>query len=209
MVLHLWPGGANFDERSWPTDRWRSVAAAMNDRGFEVVLTGGPGDVGPTEALVTAWRATGIRARSAAGTTPAETLVWLRYAVGRRQREHRRDAPGRGGRGPVVALNGPTPVRRWGPVGSASRSVVSPMIPDGYLNLGWEHDDRYRDAMRAITVDTVLAAWDDLMTEVDDHPQGSLQLNFRPRSCSAASGGPHSGRQLAPEIWDCRVAYGP
>ena len=71
---------------------------------------------------------------------------------------------------PVVALNGPTPVRRWGPVGSPSRSVVSPMIPDGYLNLGWEQDDRYRDAMSAITVDTVVTAWDDLMTEVDATP---------------------------------------
>jgi heptosyltransferase-3 len=171
VVLHLWPGGANFDERSWPVDRWRSVAAALNDRGFEVVLTGGPGDVGPTEALVTAWRATGIRARSAAGTTPGETLVWLRYASGvvsvNTGVMHLAAAVG----APVVALNGPTPVRRWGPVGSPSRSVVSPMIPDGYLNLGWEHDERYRDAMRAITVDTVVTAWDDLMSEVDATPK--------------------------------------
>ena len=71
---------------------------------------------------------------------------------------------------PVVALNGPTPVARWGPVGGRPRSVVSPMVPDGYLNLGWEHDDRYRDAMSAITVDAVVAAWDDLMTEVDATP---------------------------------------
>ena len=67
---------------------------------------------------------------------------------------------------PVVALNGPTPVARWGPLGAPSRSVVSPIVPDGYLNLGWERDERYRDAMSAITVDRVIAAWDDLMDEV-------------------------------------------
>jgi len=67
---------------------------------------------------------------------------------------------------PVVALNGPTPVTRWGPLGSPSRSVVSPVVPDGYLNLGWERDDRYRHAMSAITVDTVIAAWDDLTDEI-------------------------------------------
>jgi hypothetical protein len=44
---------------------------------------------------------------------------------------------------------------------------VSPLVPDGYTNLGFEQDDRYRDAMSAITVDTVVGAWDDLMAEVD------------------------------------------
>src|SRR6478609_101116 len=45
VVFHLWPGGANFEERSWPTESWRALAQAMNARGFAVVLTGGPGDV--------------------------------------------------------------------------------------------------------------------------------------------------------------------
>jgi hypothetical protein len=40
------------------------------------------------------------------------------------------------------------------------------VVPEGYLNLGWERDDRYRDCMQAITVDTVVAAWDALMAEV-------------------------------------------
>ena len=206
VVLHLWPGGANFHERSWPTDRWRSVAAAMNDRGFEVVLTGGPGDVVPTDALVTAWRATGIRARSVAGTKPSETLVWLRYAAGvvsvNTGVMHLAAAVG----APIVALNGPTPVRRWGPVGSASRSVVSPLIPDGYLDLGWEHDDRYEDAIARDHGRHRPRCVGRSHDRGRRHPQRSVQLNFRPRSCSAASGGPHGGRQLAPEIWDCRVA---
>jgi hypothetical protein len=58
-------------------------------------------------------------------------------------------------------------VRRWGSIGSPSRAVVSPLVPDGYTNLGFEQDDRYRDAMSAITVETVVEAWDDLAAEVD------------------------------------------
>jgi heptosyltransferase III len=166
-VLHLWPGGANFEERSWPEDHWRSVASALNARGFDIVLTGGPGDVAPNQRLVAEWCKTGIRAHTCAGTTPEETLVWLRHATGvvsvNTGVMHLAAALGV----PVVALNGPTPVLRWGPVGGPSRSVVSPLVPAGYLNLGWEHDERYRDAMKAITVDVVLDAWDDLMAEVD------------------------------------------
>ena len=52
VVLHLWPGGANFEERSWPVDRWRAVAEALNARGYDVVLTGGPGDVAPERGAV-------------------------------------------------------------------------------------------------------------------------------------------------------------
>jgi hypothetical protein len=44
------------------------------------------------------------------------------------------------------------------------------MCPDGYLNLGWERDERYRDCMLAITVDAVVTAWDELMAEVADAP---------------------------------------
>lgn len=167
VVLHLWPGGANFEERSWPVDRWRAVAEALNERGFDVVLTGGPGDVAPTEALVAEWRAGGVRAESIAGTSPEETLVWLRFASGAVSVNtgvmHLAAAVGV----PVVALNGPTPVARWGPLGAPSRSLVSPLVPNGYLNLGWERDERYHGAMAAITVDAVIAAWDDLMNDTN------------------------------------------
>jgi hypothetical protein len=39
------------------------------------------------------------------------------------------------------------------------------MVPNGYLNLGWETDRRFATCMEAITSESVLAAWDDLMLE--------------------------------------------
>ena len=165
-VFHLWPGGANFDERSWPVEAWRALARALRSRGLEIVLTGGPGDVDVTKRLIAAWNRDGLLAHNAAGGTWPESIAWLRFAEGvvsvNTGVMHVAAALGT----PTVALNGPTSGTRWGPRGRYTRCVASPMVPDGYLNLGFEHDDRYRDCMAAITVDMVVTAWDDLMTEV-------------------------------------------
>jgi ADP-heptose:LPS heptosyltransferase len=165
-VLHLWPGGSNFDERSWSEASWEQLARECNARGLTVVLTGGPGDVGPTQEIVARWQAGGVRVRGVAGANPAETLVWLRHAAGvvsvNTGVMHVAAAAGAA----TVALNGPTSGRRWGPVGPHTRCVQSPMVPDGYLDLGFERDDRYRHCMDAITVEAVVAAWDDLQAEV-------------------------------------------
>src|SRR6476469_7234992 len=165
VVFHLWPGGANFEERSWPTESWRTLAQAMNARGFAVVLTGGPGDVQVNRELVDRWATAGIRAHNAAGTDWPDSLGWLGFAAGvisvNTGVMHVAAALGT----PTIALNGPTSGRRWGPIGPHTRCVASPVVPDGYLDLGFEHDDRYPDCMRAITVEMVLAAWDDLRAE--------------------------------------------
>jgi ADP-heptose:LPS heptosyltransferase len=166
-VFHLWPGGSNYDERSWSRDRWSALARSLSEGGTEIVLTGGPEDADASAVLAQSWRDRGIPARSVAGIPPEDTVAWLRHALGvvsvNTGVMHLAAAVG----APVVALNGPTSSRRWGPIGVHTRCVVSPMVPEGYLDLGFERDDRYRDCMQAITVDAVLAAWDDLMVEVD------------------------------------------
>jgi ADP-heptose:LPS heptosyltransferase len=159
-VLHLWPGGANFQERSWPDGRWRELAEIMNARGLDVVLTGGPGDVVPTAAVVGQWAAGGVRATSAAGNSPedcarllggASIVVSVNTGV-----MHLAAALGV----PTVGLSGPTSCRRWGPVGPRALCVASPDVPEGYLDLGFERDGRYPNAMSAISVAAVLEAWD-------------------------------------------------
>lgn len=165
VVFQLWPGGANFEVRSWPTANWLDLARALVARGLDIVLTGGPGDIEVNQDLVDAWTHEGIRAHNAAGGTWPQSLEWLEYAVGvvsvNTGVMHVAAALGT----PTVALNGPTSGTRWGPRGRYTRCVASPMIPDGYLNLGFEQDDRYRDCMQSITVEMVLAAWDDLISE--------------------------------------------
>jgi ADP-heptose:LPS heptosyltransferase len=180
-VLHLWPGGANSQERSWPADRWARVARALRERGQAVVLTGGPADAERTRALVDVWKEDSLDVHSVAGVPAEETIVWLRHAHGTISVNtgllHLAAAVGT----PVVALNGPTSGRRWGPLGEHTRCVSSPMIPEGYLNLGWERNNRYCDCMLAITPEVVMAAWDELLAEVSAssgpfmHPQIGLR----------------------------------
>ncbi len=166
VVFHLWPGGANFEERSWPVDSWRRLAKEVCARGYDIVLTGGLGDVPVADELVRAWGEQGVRMHSAAGAAWADSLTWLGFAAGVISVNTGVMHVGAALGTPTIALNGPTSGRRWGPRGPFARSVASPMVPDGYLNLGFEQDDRYRDCMSAITVEMVLEAWDDLMREV-------------------------------------------
>ena len=165
VVFHLWPGGANFAARSWPTESWRALASEMNARGFAIVLTGGPGDAPVNDDLARQWTSDGVRVHVATGTDWSESLGWLGFASGaicvNTGVMHVAAALGT----PTIALNGPTSGLRWGPIGPHARCVASPMVPQGYLDLGFEHDERYVDCMQAITVDRVLAEWDDLHAE--------------------------------------------
>lgn len=166
VVLHLWPGGANFEERSWPTERWYELAQGLAARGFDVVLTGGPEDADATRDLTAMWRSRGIAAESVAGSSWVETVAWLGHSAGvvsvNTGVMHVAAALG----APTIALNGPTSGRRWGPIGLHTRCIASPLVPDGYLNLGFEKNHKYREAMLGITVPMVLGGWDDMSEEV-------------------------------------------
>ncbi len=163
-VLHEWPGGANFRERSWPDGSWLALAQALGARGLDVVLTGGPDDATRTERIAEAWNAGGVRTHVAAGGSPADCARWVGHAVGvvsvNTGVMHLAAALGV----PTVGLSGPTSCRRWGPIGPATRCVASPDVPGGYLDLGFERDDRYRHCMAAITLESVLEAWDELVS---------------------------------------------
>jgi len=165
-VLHLWPGGANCEERSWSVDRWRAFAGELDRRGIAAVLTGGPEDAKASRALAEAWRAEGLDVRSTAGCSWVETLRLLAGAAGVVSVNTGVMHVAAALDAPTIALNGPTSGRRWQPIGVHTRCVASPMVPDGYLDLGFERDERYRDCMSAITVEMVTAAWDDLRAEV-------------------------------------------
>ncbi len=166
VVFHLWPGGANFEERSWPISSWKGLAEELAARGFTIALTGGPGEIGLNQELVDDWSAAGIPVRNASGGSWPESLAWLAFAAGvvsvNTGVMHVAAALGT----PTIALNGPTSGTRWGPRGPFTRCVASPLIPDGYLNLGFERDERYAHCMEAITVPMVAGAWDALRAEV-------------------------------------------
>jgi heptosyltransferase-3 len=158
-VFHLWPGGFRSELREWPPDSWRELARRFADRGFTVVLTGGPSDVTRTQQFIDSSPELAGHMVSVAGryriadllhvlagaqsvVSVNTGLMHLAAAVGVR----------------TVALNGPTSAGRWGPVGANVVSVNSDLPCCGFLNLGFEYDGQRTDCMQGIGVDRVAAA---------------------------------------------------
>ncbi|MBM3675559.1 MAG: glycosyltransferase family 9 protein [Actinobacteria bacterium] len=178
-VFHLWPGGARAAERSWPEERWYELARELRSRGFGILLTGGPENRAATDALVATWAERGLEATSSAGCSWPEVMRTLAGAVAvvsvNTGVMHIAAALGI----PTIAVDGPTSAARYRPIGPRVQRVASPMVPDGYLDLGFEDDPRFRDCMRAITVAMVVEAWDGLVSGPTPRRSSSKQSRDR------------------------------
>jgi len=159
----MYPGGYRSFMKQWPLENWRQVALALVERGLTVLLSGGPADHEGNEDLV---RATdSLRVRNFAGVRVSPTALLLQHAsvtisvnTGIMHLAAAMEAP-------LVSLNGPVSVARWGPVtrpghGVALRSTRS-CAP--CLHLGFEYACQDNVCMRDISVETVLAAVEALL----------------------------------------------
>lgn len=168
-VLHPWPSEDGDGSRDWPFDRWAELAVALQHRGLEVVITGGPADVDRSEALCSLLRKNAVDVTDVAGKMSlpavADLLVSSLCVVSVNTGiMHIAAALGV----PTLGLNGPTASHRWGPVGPRVASVDSALPGCGFLNLGWEYKGQRHDCMEGISVAAVIEALDDLMDEAGD-----------------------------------------
>jgi len=158
-VFHPWPGGFRKEFKEWPFDRWIRLAVALSRLGYRVVVTGGVLDRERSEEMAGRGREAGADVRtggedlSLSGTAAilrdAAFLVTVDTGV-----MHLGAALGI----PMVALQGPAPSRRWGPLSDRAIVLESPCPGCGYLNLGFEYPDDPPDCMGAITEEMVLGA---------------------------------------------------
>ena len=158
-VFHMWSGGFMGERKQWPEERWRALAAQVAGQGLDVVLTGGPDDVAATAAFHATLGDLSRRVHDLAGKlTLAQTLGLLRRSAVvvsvNTGVMHMAAVVG----SPLVSLEGPVPVQRWGPLGSRATSVVSSHPGAGYLHLGGEYAGAPVDTMEAIAVADVFAA---------------------------------------------------
>jgi ADP-heptose:LPS heptosyltransferase len=159
VVFHLWPGGFRSELREWPPESWRSLAGRLAKSGFTIVLTGGPADVGRTDAFIRSSGDLAKHMKSVAGRYGLDEVIDL---IGSAKcvvsvntgLMHLAAAVGV----PTVGLNGPTSAKRWGPIGPNVVCINSDLPGCGYLNLGFEYDGRRTDCMRGISVDRVVSA---------------------------------------------------
>ena len=159
VVFHLWPGGFRSELREWPARSWRRLARLLADKGFSIVLTGGPGDAERTAAFARSCGDLSTHLAPVAGhhrldeligiLTRARCVVSVNTGV-----MHLAAASG----APTIALNGPTSALRWGPIGPNAVCIDSELPGCGYLNLGFEYKGHRTDCMCGISVDRVAAA---------------------------------------------------
>ena len=166
VVLH--PGGAanpgtTMLEKRWPVERFTQLATTLADRGFTIVLSGGPGDVDLAETI----RAEIDGAVSLVGKTDLRaTAEVIRHADlfvgGDTGVSHIAAAVGT----PVVTIFGPTNPARYRPLGERV-TVLAPAA-------SWEIEDRdlrthtgaaARPSTSEVGIDEVLAACEGLLSE--------------------------------------------
>jgi heptosyltransferase-3 len=159
VVLHMWPGGFRSELREWPSERWRELATALASDGFQIVLSGGPGDRERSQQFVSTSPGLAGQVIDLSGRHRLSDLVGL--LAGARAVisvntgiMHLAAATGV----PTIALNGPTSSLRWGARGPRVVNLDSELPGCGFLNLGFEYDGRRLDCMTGISVERVLGA---------------------------------------------------
>jgi heptosyltransferase-3 len=190
IVLHPWAGGGMAVRKEWPNESWIVLGQELATRGYELVVTGAPGDTEKTKRLVeaagrSAVPMTMMGGRLNLGETgyllqSATLVVSVNTGV-----MHMAAALGV----PLVALHGPTNPGRWGPISRNAISVVPEPVPAGvpvgYLNLGFEFPKAAPDCMPFISVKRVLSAIDTLIGAPSSASRAVLHLPVGPVSPSA------------------------
>lgn len=150
---------SRWGSKEWPAERWRSLAAALVDRGFESIVLCGSADERERVEAARPGGPAGDRVVNAAGRTSiGETMAAIAGASLVVANDSAATHMAVGFRRPLLALFGPTDPAEAGPFRRPRSVVRSPAARTGGVH--------YRDRglgdsiMRAITVDAVLAALD-------------------------------------------------
>lgn len=158
VVLHPGAGGGRGWQREWPVERYAQLAVWLRTQGARIALSG----AGPREAALCAAIEQGAGpadercvdgglASLVATLCRADLLVCGNTGV-------MHLAAGLGC--PVLALHGPNPVDKWGPLGGPGKalSLAADLPCSPCLSLGFEFGCPARPCMESIRLEAVQAA---------------------------------------------------
>jgi ADP-heptose:LPS heptosyltransferase len=159
IVFHPWASGARSRLREWPDARWAELARRLMAPGRTFLISGALSDEARSKAL---------RERILAQGAPAEILIGCE-GIGEIARVLRHVEmlvsvnTGIMHLGailgvPTVALNGPTAVDRWGPIGPRVANLCPSDGSGGFLDLGFEYRGHRENVMEKISVTDVVEA---------------------------------------------------
>lgn len=156
VVFHPWSGGYRGALKEWPAKRWVELARRLRSLEAAIIVTGSTANASGSERLARAIKALGMSAESMAGRLSlaqlgallCQSLIVVSVNTGVMHLSALLDVP-------TVALEGPSPSHRWGPIGARAVAVTSTLPGCGFLNLGFEYDGQRTDCMLGIAVDDV------------------------------------------------------
>lgn len=159
IMLHMFPGGRFAELKEWPKDHWLQLVdrLAKEIPNLEIVVSGGPADQLRVDQFLENLKHRNLQARRPQGKSLRDTVSELQstqclIAVNTGIM-HIAACMGV----PVVALNGPTNPKRWGPLGARCVSLLAKSPEAATLNLGFEYRNQ-EQILATITVDEVLKA---------------------------------------------------
>ena len=158
VVVHMFPGGTKSYLKEWPEENWVEVINYLTKIGYRVVLTGAKPDKKKALMVYERCRRKNLVKVVAGELSLKEVALLLKKSVlvlsVNTGIMHLASALGCN----LVALHGPTSVKRWGPLNPNSISIQSPLPCSPCLNLGFEYGCDENKCMRAISVETVVNA---------------------------------------------------
>jgi heptosyltransferase I len=156
ITIHMFPGGFKSHLKEWPMENWIEIINALNGKGYEVFLTGALADKEKASQVRSSVLNTG-RVKAVAGNLDLrQSAVLLRSSrlvvTVNTGIMHLAAALGCD----LIALHGPTSVKRWGPLSSKAVPVESDLPCSPCLNLGFEYGCNKNRCMAAISVQDVM-----------------------------------------------------
>ena len=164
LVIHMFPGGYRSSYKEWNPANWISLINGLNDRGFTVILTGAGKDEAGADIVYNSCKKQEMIINKAGKMNLKETAGYLEHArtvvsvnTGIMHLAAAVEAP-------LVALHGPTNVKRWGPISKDAVNFTSSSPSSGCLHLGFEYDPRDRNSLDTVDteagLDAVLEMWE-------------------------------------------------
>jgi ADP-heptose:LPS heptosyltransferase len=158
ITIHMFPGGSRSYLKEWPDVNWIEIIDQLTAHHYEVFLTGAQSDREKAEQIKEQMAKRG-RVYIVAGTfdlkQTAELLKSSNLVISVNTGiMHLASALGCN----LIALHGPTSVKRWGPLGANAISLQSGLRCSPCLNLGFEYQCQTNSCMGSISTKALMDA---------------------------------------------------
>ena len=156
VVVHMFPGGSKSYLKEWDNDKWIELISFLINNNFKVFLTGSAQDkerafeiynklVKKDNVIVIAGKydikqTTDLINSSKLVISVNTGIMHIASAV----------------LSNLIAIHGPTSIKRWGPLNDNSINITSPLSCAPCLNLGFEYACNENRCMQEISVEIVI-----------------------------------------------------